>query len=85
MVQAQYFSFLCNCLRLHFTSKTDINQKYQKIYNFLGAGMIISPVSSALLLHFSKEINSIIYFIELAAAWGFSAYWLVKTSEINES
>jgi hypothetical protein len=67
------------------TSKTEINQKYQKIYNFLGAGMIVFPIASALLLHFLKETSSLIYFVELAAVWVFSAYWLVKTREINES
>lgn len=77
-----FFAIAYVCI---FTSKTDINQKYHKIYNFLGAGMIIFPVSSALLLHFLKETNSIIYFVELAAAWVFSAYWLIKTKEINES
>jgi hypothetical protein len=58
---------------------------YKKIYKFLGAGMIISPVSSALLLLFWEETNNIIYFIELVAVWSFSAYWIVKTIEINES
>lgn len=67
------------------SSKTVIDQNYKKIYNFLGAGMIVLPVSSALLLHFLKETNSIIYFVELAAVWVFSAYWLVKTKEINKS
>jgi hypothetical protein len=47
--------------------------------------MIIFPLSSALLLHFLKETNSIIYFVELVAVWAFSAYWIVKTKEINES
>lgn len=58
---------------------------YQKIYYFLGAGMLIFPIISAFLLHFSKQTNNIIYFVELAAVWVFSAYWLVKTKEINES
>lgn len=58
---------------------------YQKIYYFLGAGMIAFPIASVLLLHFLKETNSIAYFVELAAVWVFSAYWLVKTKEINES
>jgi hypothetical protein len=67
------------------TSKTEINHKYQNIYNFLGAGMIIFPIASALLLHFFKETSSLIYFVELAAVVVFSAYWIVKTKEINES
>lgn len=58
---------------------------YKKIYNFLGAGMIIFPVSSALLLLFWKETSNVIYFVELAGVWAFSAYWIVKTKEINES
>ncbi len=58
---------------------------YQNIYYFLGAGMIVFPLSSALLLHFLKEANSVIYFVELAAVWVFSSYWIVKTIEINES
>jgi len=58
---------------------------YQRIYYFLGAGMIIFPLASALLLHFLKEANSIIYFVEVAAVWVFSTYWLVKTREIHES
>jgi hypothetical protein len=60
-------------------------QSYQNLYYFLGAGMIVFPVCSALLLHFLNETNSIIYFVELAAVWVFSAYWIVKTKEINES
>ena len=47
--------------------------------------MIVFPIVSALLLHFMKETNSLIYFVELVAVWVFSAYWLVKTREINES
>jgi hypothetical protein len=47
-----FFAIAYVCI---FTSKTVINQKYQKIYNLLGAGMIIFPVSSALLLLFLKE------------------------------
>jgi hypothetical protein len=58
---------------------------YKTIYNFLGAGMIISPLTSALLLLFLKETSNIIYFVELVAVWAFSAYWIVKTKEINES
>jgi hypothetical protein len=58
---------------------------YEKTYKFLGAGMIISPLSSALLLLFWNEKGNIIYFIELIAVWSFSAYWIVKTKEINES
>jgi hypothetical protein len=58
---------------------------YKTIYKFLGAGMIISPLTSALLLLFWKETSNIIYFVELVAVWAFSAYWIVKTREINES
>jgi hypothetical protein len=58
---------------------------YRNIYNFLGAGMIISPLISALLLIFWKETSNIIYFVELIAVWAFSAYWIVKTIEISES
>jgi hypothetical protein len=60
-------------------------KNYKKIYLFLGVGMIVFPLSSALLLHFLKETNNIIYFVELVAVWAFSAYWIVKTKEINES
>jgi hypothetical protein len=58
---------------------------YKKIYKFIGAGMIIFPASSALLLVLWEEKNNIIYFVELAAVWSFSTYWIVKTIEINES
>ena len=47
--------------------------------------MIVSPVLSALFLLFWKETSNIIYFVELAAVWSFSAYWIAKTIEINES
>jgi hypothetical protein len=47
--------------------------------------MIIFPVSSALLLLFWKETSNVIYFVELVGVWAFSAYWIVKTKEINES
>jgi hypothetical protein len=58
---------------------------YKTIYNFLGAGMIISPLTSAILLLFWNQTSNIIYFVELVAVWAFSAYWIVKTKEINES
>jgi hypothetical protein len=58
---------------------------YKTLYNFLGAGMIISPLISALLLLFWNQTSNIIYFVELVAVWAFSAYWIVKTKEINES
>jgi hypothetical protein len=47
--------------------------------------MIISPLISALLLLFWNQTSNIIYFVELVAVWAFSAYWIVKTKEINES
>ncbi|MEP0915021.1 hypothetical protein NDI45_29565 [Leptolyngbya sp. GB1-A1] len=58
---------------------------YKTIYNFLGAGMIVSPLTAAFLLLFWKETSNIIYFVESVAVWAFSAYWIVKTKEINES
>lgn len=58
---------------------------YRIVYKFLGGGMIIFPLLSALLLYLFDETRSIIFFIELASVWTFSIYWIVKSFEINES
>jgi hypothetical protein len=81
-------AFVCiftSCETLKAISNPVRRKFYRKIYNFLGAGMIIFPVSSAILLLSSSQRSKTIYFIELAAVWSFSAYWIVKTKEINES
>jgi hypothetical protein len=58
---------------------------FKRIYRILGGLMILFPLASALLLHFLNETSSIVYFVELAGVWVFSAYWILKTLEIRES
>jgi peptidoglycan/LPS O-acetylase OafA/YrhL len=58
---------------------------YQNLYRILGGLMIVFPLSSALLLLLTKETGSLIFWVELAGVWVFSAYWFVKTWEISES
>jgi hypothetical protein len=47
--------------------------------------MIALPLFSALWLYLVDETGSLIFWVELAGVWVFSAYWIVKTIEINES
>jgi hypothetical protein len=58
---------------------------YQNLYRILGGFMIVFPLSSALLLLLTNETGSLIFWVELAGVWVFSAYWFVKTWEISES
>jgi hypothetical protein len=58
---------------------------YRKIYWILGVLMVALPLFSALWLYFIGETGSLIFWVELAGVWVFSAYWIVKTWEIDES
>lgn len=58
---------------------------YKNLYRVLGGLMIFLPLLSALLLNLLDQTQSIVFFVELAGVWVFSAYWIVKSFEINES
>jgi hypothetical protein len=58
---------------------------YKSLYKVLGGLMIVFPLSSALLLLLTKETGSLIFWVELAGVWVFSAYWIVKSVEISAS
>ena len=55
---------------------------YILIYRILGAGMIVLPL---LVWFFYSDTGILVFKLELAAIWVFSAYWIVKTIEINET
>ncbi|MFG6105339.1 hypothetical protein U2F10_24000 [Leptothoe sp. EHU-05/26/07-4] len=58
---------------------------YDFAYKGLGAGMIILPLASALLLYLLGQTSLVVYVVEVAAVWVFGIYWIVKTLEINET
>lgn len=68
-------------------SQIDQSRKnfYRAIYWKLGVAMVALPSVSALWLSLVGETGSLIFWVELAGVWVFSAYWIVKTIEINES
>ncbi len=55
---------------------------YILIYRILGAAMIALPL---LVWFFYRDTGILVFKLELVAVWVFSAYWIVKTVEINES
>jgi hypothetical protein len=58
---------------------------YERLYKILGILMIFLPFLSALLLHLLGETHSIVFFVEFAGVWVFSAYWIFKSREISET
>ncbi len=58
---------------------------YTIIYWILGFSMVALPLFAAVWLNLVNETGSLVFWVELAGIWVFSAYWIVKTIEIDQS
>jgi hypothetical protein len=58
---------------------TDITEanRYKLIYRTLGFLMIVLPLVASI-------ISQYVFWVEFAAVWVFSAYWLVKCREMKD-
>ncbi len=82
-------AYICIFRALDTLNQSQIEESRKKVYMIiywiLGVSMIALPLFSALWLYLVNETGSLIFWVELAGVWVFSAYWIVKTIEINES
>ncbi len=58
---------------------------YETWYKRLSNAMIVFPISAILILLLTERWQYVAFGVELAAIWVFSAYWLLKTIEIQSS
>ena len=82
-------AYICIFRALDTLGQSTIDEQRKKVYivvyRILGVSMVVLPLSSALRLYLVNETGSLIFWVELVAVWVFSAYWIVKTIEIDES
>jgi hypothetical protein len=58
---------------------------FRKAYRTIAVLMWLCPVTGFVLAVFLAEGTSVVFFVEMAGIWSFSAYWAVKTREMSLS
>lgn len=58
-------------------------RRYQRLYRWFGALMIVSPFSALLLTVLFDQYQRYAFVAEAAGIWIFAAYWMLKSREIS--
>lgn len=75
----------CHNATLQWVADEQKRKKYKAIYFVIGALMVVSPFIGIAMAYASQAVANRIYWIEAAGIWAFSAYWITKSLELNET
>lgn len=67
---------------------TDRARRLRLAYRLLGYAMIVAPLLAAALAYLLRDgvhPNRVVFAVEAAGVWVFSAYWLYKSRELSET
>lgn len=80
-----YVAWFCSHDTLPHLSDKDLVRKYVIYYRITSAMMLLSPITAFVLTAILKASGAYVFFIELVGIWAFSAYWILKSSELKTS
>ena len=78
-----YVCIRCASETLHLLKNPSIEDRYRKIYKWLGIGMIIAPIIAWVLTVVFR--HAYVFIIEFVGIAIFAAYWLVKSHELKST
>jgi len=70
---------------LHLLNNQAKEKRYLRLYRFLGALMIVSPLFAFTLTVIIHDATKLIFLVEASGIWAFAGYWGVKSWELWEN
>jgi hypothetical protein len=76
-------AIFCHEQTVRWIDDKDRRRRYKNAYHVIGVFMVLFPVTGFALAHWLRESPAIVYWIEATGIWSFSAYWYVKSRELE--